>query len=227
MDTKAIIDAAAGDQALLSAALNAKDTKVFCVSTAAFEGRARSAASPELVARVYEKLHEIMSILEEDQKVQDVKGLLDMRAWEELTGEVMETKTPEFEVAKENVEAMPETSTKTVMVVEKPTEVELQKPKTMLDEMNEQAAAMEVAVKRFLCLALGYGLLVTALGSSLASVVGMCGLMIEGMGEGGIGPMQSLMDCAIVFFCMVILPVGFAVTAAEKLGVDMGDWKMQ
>ncbi|KAK4914162.1 hypothetical protein LTR49_017594 [Elasticomyces elasticus] len=68
MDTEAIIDAAAGKQALLSAALNAKNT----------------AASHELVARVYEKLHEIMSILEEDQKVQEVKGLLDAQPWEEL-----------------------------------------------------------------------------------------------------------------------------------------------
>ncbi|KAK3629678.1 hypothetical protein LTR56_017884 [Elasticomyces elasticus] len=77
MDTEAIIDAAAGKQALLSAALNAKNT----------------AASHELVARVYEKLHEIMSILEEDQKVQEVKGLLDAQPWEELAGETMETKT--------------------------------------------------------------------------------------------------------------------------------------
>ncbi|KAK5745738.1 hypothetical protein LTR17_001239 [Elasticomyces elasticus] len=136
MSIKAIADAATSDQALLSAALNAKDTKVFCVSTAAFEGRTRSAASPELVARVYEKLHEIMSILEEDQKVQEVKGLLDMQAWEELTGEMMEIKTPESEIARENVEVVQETSTKMNRADEKLLEAGFQ----------EKAKAMEATL---------------------------------------------------------------------------------
>ncbi|KAK5714035.1 hypothetical protein LTR15_010942 [Elasticomyces elasticus] len=126
MDTEAIIDAAAGKQALLSAALNAKDTKIFCVSTAAFEGRARSAASSELVARVYEKLHEAMSTLEEDESLQQIKGLSDMQAWEELTDKTMETKTPEFEVAKENVEVVQETGTKMNKVDEKLLEADIQ-----------------------------------------------------------------------------------------------------
>ncbi|KAK3632188.1 hypothetical protein LTR22_020700 [Elasticomyces elasticus] len=223
MSTEAIIDAAAGKQALLSAALNAKDVKIFCVSTAAFEGRARSAASSELVARVYEKLHEAMSILEEDQSLQQAKGLSDMQAWEELAGEMMEVKTPEFEIAKENIEVVPETNTEEAVVVKKPSELELQKKSWV----NERLVAAEVAVKRFLCLALGYGLLLAAVGSSFVGVAGIYGGVKAGMAEGGIGLMRSLLACLVVFFCMVILPCGLAVLAAEKLGVDMGELTTQ
>ncbi|KAK5746867.1 hypothetical protein LTR17_000497 [Elasticomyces elasticus] len=154
MNTEAIIDAAAGKQALLSAALNAKDTKIFCVSTAAFEGRARSAASSELVARVYEKLHEAMSILEEDQSLQQVKGLSDMQPWEELTGEMMETKTPEFEVANENVEVVPETSIKMTKVDEEVLEADIQKrPEAVKSTltMAEQTITRSDNLRAFAC----------------------------------------------------------------------------
>ncbi|KAK5683656.1 hypothetical protein LTS10_005190 [Elasticomyces elasticus] len=232
MSTKAIVDAAdaaASNQALLSAVLNAKD----------------AAASPELVARVYEKLREIMSILEEDQKVPEVKGLLDVQPWEELAGEMMEMKTPEFEVARENVEIVSEMVIKTDKVDEKVSEVDVQvgletdtsfedelvhsadtlmqkKPKTMRDEVSKQLEAGKVAVKGLLCRTLGHVLILAALASSIVGIGSMYKAMEAAVSQDGIGLFEALLFCAFFFLCMVVAPWGLALVCAEKLGVDMG-----
>ncbi|KAK4896028.1 hypothetical protein LTR27_005884 [Elasticomyces elasticus] len=224
MHTEAIAaGAAASNQALLSAALIAKDTKDFCVPTAVFEGRVRSSASPELVARVYEKLHEIMSILEEDQKVQEVKDLLETQSWEELTNEMMEVNTPEFEIAKENLEVVPEMITKVDKFDEKVSKVDVQKqPKTTHDEVSEHLEAGKVAVKGFLCRTLGRVLLLAALVSIIVGIGLMYKAMEAAVIQDGIGLFEALLVCAFFFLYMIVAPWGLALVCAEKLGVDMG-----